>query len=93
MTTDRLSAQPPEPDPEPEQPDDFCDLDDQDMPCTDHGDDSCWDAFIADDDERDPEPDPGDFWIEGEASCLLGTWPGHKACDDNKRYQFVATQP
>lgn len=23
-----------------------------------------WDAFLADDDERDPQPDPGDFWFE-----------------------------
>jgi hypothetical protein len=26
-------------------------------------DDERWDAFIADDDELDPLPDPGDFWI------------------------------
>jgi hypothetical protein len=25
-------------------------------------DDPRWDAFIADDDERDPEPEYGDFW-------------------------------
>lgn len=29
-------------------------------------DDSRWDAFLADDDERDPLPEPGDFWIEDE---------------------------
>ena len=27
-------------------------------------DDPRWDAFIADDDERDPQPDYGDFWQE-----------------------------
>jgi hypothetical protein len=27
-------------------------------------DDSQWDVFIPDDDEIDPLPDPGDFWIE-----------------------------
>jgi hypothetical protein len=27
-------------------------------------DDPRWDAFIADDDERDPQPDYGDFWPE-----------------------------
>jgi hypothetical protein len=92
MTTVRFFAQPPEPDPEPDEPDDFGDLDDQDMPCTDHGD-SCWDAFIPDDDERDPEPDPGDFWIEGEGACLVAAWPGHKASDQYVRDPFVATQP
>jgi hypothetical protein len=25
-------------------------------------DDPCWDAFVADDDERNPEPEFGDFW-------------------------------
>ncbi|HEX4413418.1 MAG TPA: hypothetical protein VH107_07290 [Lacipirellulaceae bacterium] len=25
-------------------------------------DDPRWDAFIADDDERDPQPEHGDFW-------------------------------
>lgn len=27
-------------------------------------DDSNWDVFIPEDDERDPLPEPGDFWIE-----------------------------
>jgi hypothetical protein len=27
-------------------------------------DDSHWDVFIPDDDEIDPLPDPGDFWVE-----------------------------
>lgn len=40
------------------------DLDFDDMPCTDDGDESRWDAFILDEDEWDPEPDPGDFWVE-----------------------------
>jgi hypothetical protein len=26
-------------------------------------DDERWDAFLADDDERDPQPEFGDFWI------------------------------
>lgn len=26
--------------------------------------DDCWDVFIPDDDEFDPLPEPGDFWIE-----------------------------
>jgi hypothetical protein len=29
-------------------------------------DDSQWDVFIPDDDEIDPLPEPGDFWIEPE---------------------------
>jgi hypothetical protein len=37
------------------------DWDDFDRPCTDAEDDR-WDVFIADDDERDPLPDAGDFW-------------------------------
>lgn len=27
-------------------------------------DDDPWDVFIADDDERDPQPEPGDFWSD-----------------------------
>jgi hypothetical protein len=27
---------------------------------------SYWDVFIPDDDELDPLPEPGDFWIEPE---------------------------
>jgi hypothetical protein len=40
---------------EPRRPDDFP------LP-----DDSHWDVFIPDDDELDPLPEPGDFWIEPE---------------------------
>jgi hypothetical protein len=29
-------------------------------------DDSRWEAFIADDDERDPLPNDGDFWFEDD---------------------------
>ena len=29
-------------------------------------DDSHWDVFIPDDDELDPLPEPGDYWIEPE---------------------------
>ena len=42
-----------------EQPDE---LDGADLPGLD--DDAHWDAFLADDDEIDPLPAPGDFWIE-----------------------------
>jgi hypothetical protein len=39
-----------------DEPDDSSELDKIDP------DDPRWDAFIADDDERDPQPEPGDFW-------------------------------
>jgi hypothetical protein len=60
-----LSVFPEDEDPdleEPVDPADASDLDFEEMPCTD--DDSRWEAFIPDEDERDPLPDPGDFWIE-----------------------------
>jgi hypothetical protein len=41
--------------PEPRDPGDF------NLPAP--GDDDRWEVFIPDDDERDPLPDPGDFWI------------------------------
>ena len=52
------------------------DLDFTDMPCTDAGtDESPWEAFLPDD-EWDPEPEPGDFWIDNRllvspSPCLL----------------------
>jgi hypothetical protein len=54
--TDRPSDVPEPPD----GPDEASDLDDFDVPCTD-ADDESWEVFIADDDERDPLPDLGDF--------------------------------
>jgi hypothetical protein len=55
--------------PDPAELEEASDLDFADMPCTDDidGDDSPWEAFIPDEDEADPEPDPGDFWIETES--------------------------
>jgi hypothetical protein len=50
----------PAPPAEPEGPDE---PDEIDVPCTDD-DDPRWDVFIADDDDCDPLPDLGDFWIE-----------------------------
>jgi hypothetical protein len=47
---------------EPVAPDDASDLEFEEMPCTD--DDSRWEAFVPDDDEFDPQPEPNDFWIE-----------------------------
>ena len=80
MNADLLPDQPGALEPLPTEPDDESDLDYEDMPCTDGdgldggGDnDSRWDAFIPDEDEWDPQPDPGDFWIEDRAvdGCLL----------------------
>jgi hypothetical protein len=42
--------------------DDSVDLDDFDT--LDFDTDDRWDVFIPDDDEIDPQPEPGDFWIE-----------------------------
>ena len=33
---------------------------------TESCEDDPWDAFLADDDERDPWPEPGDFWPDDE---------------------------
>jgi hypothetical protein len=44
------------------------DLDFDDVPCTDDDDESRWEAFIPDEDEWDPAPDPGDFWIESRTN-------------------------
>ena len=47
------------PSPEPE-PDDPSDLDMIDL------DDERWETFLADDDELDPTPEPGDFWPDSD---------------------------
>ena len=72
MSRDLLPEEPSDLEPEPAEPDEASDLDFADMPCTDDidgddGDDTRWEAFIPDEGETDPEPDPGDFWIETES--------------------------
>jgi hypothetical protein len=65
-----LDATPSDLDTTPAELEEPTDLDFSDMPCTDDGDDgdeSRWEAFIPDEDEWDPEPDVGDFWIENAA--------------------------
>ena len=47
---------------EPDGPTEPSDFEYVDIPCTDE--DSRWDVFLPDDDERDPQPDAGDFWFE-----------------------------
>jgi hypothetical protein len=57
---------------------DVSDLDDvpyDDVPCTDGSDDyddAQWETFVPDEDERDPLPDPGDFWVEGNQDKETG---------------------
>ena len=70
MNADLPPDEPSELESEPAEPSDLSDLEYEDFPCTDDGgdgdddDDSRWEVFIADDDERDPEPDPDDFGME-----------------------------
>lgn len=52
--------------PEVDEPSDLSDLEFPEAPYTSE-DDACWEAFIPDDDQWDPQPEPGDFWIE---DCL-----------------------
>lgn len=42
-------------------PHEFCHTDNSEF-----WDDDPWDAFLDDDDERDPWPEPGDFWTEDD---------------------------
>lgn len=59
-TIPAVPAEPPaRPGDDPPEPDDPSDLDELELPCTD---DASWEVFIADDDERDPQPEWGDFW-------------------------------
>jgi len=71
MNADVIPEEPSDLELEPAEPDEESDLDFTEMPCTDEagqdGDESQWDAFLPDDDEWDPEPDPGDFWIENRS--------------------------
>jgi len=67
MNPDTLPDEPSDVELEPSEPDEPSELDFTDMPCTDAGagtDESPWEAFLPDDDQWDPEPEPGDFWIE-----------------------------
>jgi hypothetical protein len=45
-------------------------------------DTSHWDVFIPDDDEIDPLPEPGDFWIEPEDS--QGAWSKEQGAGSNR---------
>lgn len=77
----------------PADPTDTSDLDFTDMPCTDggDGDESPWEAFIPDEDEWDPEPEPGDFWIENDGSNQP-TW-GHSDTELEVGDRFLLDSP
>lgn len=69
MNPDTLPDEPSELEPEPAEPADPTELEFTDMPCTDAGteaDESQWEAFVPDDDEWDPQPEPGDFWVDDQ---------------------------
>lgn len=51
-------------DPPAEEPVEPDDPEFEDLP---HQDDARWDVFLPDDDQRDPQPEPGDFWTETDA--------------------------
>ncbi|MEX2091880.1 MAG: hypothetical protein WD971_04340 [Pirellulales bacterium] len=81
--------------PEPLEPDDASDLDYVDMPCTDDDgdDDSRWEVFVADDDERDPEQDSGDFRIENARKVQESRRLGDKEDDDVDHRLRVSSAP
>lgn len=45
--------------------------------------DDPWDVFLADDDELDPEPEPGDFWPEEIEDSIItdGFFHSVESCD------------
>lgn len=63
MRANLLPDEPSDLEPELDDPSDLSGLEFPEFPCTDQ-DDAAWEAFIPDDDERNPQPDVGDFWIE-----------------------------
>ena len=77
-----VGRRPPDQQPTPEEPtppdlpdDDPDDSDLEDFPDLD---DSHWEAFVPDDDECDPEPEPGDFWTEVNDEARKGNL-GHSS--------------
>jgi hypothetical protein len=63
MPAEMLPEEPSDLDPELDPPEDESELEFPELPCTDE-DDAPWEAFIPDDDRWEPDPEPGDFWIE-----------------------------
>ncbi|MGD9636617.1 MAG: hypothetical protein AB7G28_25780 [Pirellulales bacterium] len=62
-SADLTPDEPSDLEPENEESTDASDLELPEVPATDE-DDARWEAFIPDDDQSDPQPEPGDFWIE-----------------------------
>ena len=52
--------------PQTEPSDDDPDPDELDIDDRPTGEDAYWDAFIPDEDECDPLPEPGDFWLDDD---------------------------
>lgn len=63
MPAELLPEEPSDLEPDADEPSDWSNVELPEMPCTD-ADDEPWEAFIPDEDERDPQPEAGDFWIE-----------------------------
>ena len=53
-------------------------------------DDDPWDAFLVDDDERDPLPEPGDFWPDDDPQDTDAD--RHAPLTANAREEFVCCQ-
>jgi hypothetical protein len=62
-STDNEAAEPRPESPGASHDADNSDLDDFDLQRSE-ADDARWDVFVADEDERDPLPDPSDYWHE-----------------------------
>jgi len=63
MYDDLLPEEPSDLEPGVDEPSATSDLEFPEFPCAVE-DDASWEAFDADDDERDPQPELGDFWTE-----------------------------
>ncbi len=72
MLTDLLPDEPSDLELEPFEPGDKTDFDYEEIPATDcaSAEDVWWEVFIPDEDECDPDPEPGDFWIESRGTFL-----------------------
>ncbi len=96
MNAELLPDEPSDLEAEPIEPNEASDLDFEDMPCTDdllgdNDDDSRWEVFIPDEDERDPEPDSDDFLFENARTDNETRRLGDK--DDVDRCLLVSPTP
>lgn len=63
MRAELLPDEPSDLEPAAEEPSNLSDLEFPGPPFADE-DEAPWEAFIPDDDELDPQPEAGDFWID-----------------------------